>query len=160
MTTFEFLASYGAARFGIETGNPIADVEHWLNSGHPQLDGKPRRPSDTWMIVSRDKLETQQRFANPGIVISNESEIPAYLRHLMSWDGTPFCFLKLEKKRLYLRGIFLTYDLRAVRVCTPRSVETFDFTRTPSESSGGYHHRIWKWKERAACANTPSPAAH
>jgi len=149
MTTFEFLAAYGAARFGLNSGNPVADVEKWLNSSHPQIESAPRRPCDTWLIVSVGALETRQRFSSPEVRIVDEVDSQAFARHLTEWDGQPRCFISLDKKRLYLKGLFLTYDLRAVRICTSRGCETFDFTQPPNETSGKYHHRIWKWKDRA-----------
>lgn len=155
--TFDFLSSYGAARFGINTGNVLLDVERWLNSSHLHADGSYRRPSDTWMIISRERVLTRQRFAIipdalPGLCVVDMPETKAIYRHLQHWDGSPFCILSLEKKRLYLKDIFLTHDLRAVRVCSPRAVECFDFTQPPSEGGGKYHRRLWK--EQEACKNT------
>jgi hypothetical protein len=32
--------------------------------------------------------------------------------------------------------------LRAVRICSPKGVETFDFTKTPEETGSNFHKRL------------------
>jgi hypothetical protein len=70
----------------------------------------------------------------------------AFLAELEAWDGKPRIFLTFDKKPVPVGNVFVTYDVRAVRICSPSGVETFDFTVPPEKSSGVAHKVIWKKK--------------
>jgi hypothetical protein len=52
MSTFDFLARYGAERFLPPVNDSVAAVHAWFNSALAKPGGKSSRITDTWMIVS------------------------------------------------------------------------------------------------------------
>jgi hypothetical protein len=151
MNTFDFLARYGAALF-IATGNDaVADVHRWLNTALDQPSGKTSRVTSTWAVVSEEGVEMKQRFvprSADSVVFSDDAPSVAFARHLAFLSG-PKAFLIFEKKPLDLKQMFLTFDLRMARVCTPRGAITFDATRAPGAAAAPIVKAIWKARAKA-----------
>lgn len=150
MNTFEFLAQFGAANF-ISTGNdPVADVHRWLNVTLTQPGDKTSRITNTWAVVSQAGVEMKQRFVprhKTAVVFSDEIASIAFARHLTTIDG-PKAFLLFEKKPIDLKHIFLTYDRRVVRICTPKGAITFDATQEPNRAAAPIVKAIWKARSK------------
>lgn len=150
MNTFDFLAQFGAANF-IGTGNdPVADVHRWLNVTLPQPGGTTSRITNTWAVVSEAGVEMKQRFVpreGASVVFSDESASVAFGRHLTTLEG-PKAFLLFEKKPIDLKHIFLTYDRRVVRICTPKGAIAFDATQEPGRAAAPIVKAIWKSRSK------------
>ena len=145
MSTFDFLARYGAERFLPAVNDSVAAVHAWFNSALAQPGGKSSRITDTWMIVSARGVEMKQRFVTKeGVTFTDETPAIAFARHLQAWEGGPVAFFKFEKKPIDLKQVFLTYDPRVVRICTPRGAIGFDASSAPQPSADPLIKAIWK----------------
>ena len=144
----EFFNSNFGRHFVRQTGDAAADAQAALSSGHKmKKGGPPQRISSGWAIVRPDGSAMQMKFAADGIEYRVEDRYTAFLAELVAWDGKPRIFLAFDKKPVPVSNVFVTYDVRAVRICSPAGVETFDFTVPPEKSSGVAHKVIWKKKE-------------
>ena len=143
----EFFNQNFGRYFVAQTGDKSADAQAALSSGHAmKKGGAPQRISSGWAIVRPGGSAMQMKFAATGIEYRVEDRYTAFLAELEAWDGTPRIFLTFDKKPVPIGNVFVTYDLRAVRICSPASVETFDFTVPPDITSGVAHKVIWKKK--------------
>ena len=134
-----------------KTGDAIADANAVLSGGHKmrKAGGTVQRISSGWAIVRPGRSTLQMKFAATGVDYADEDRYTAFLAELEAWDGTPRIFLTFDKKPIPVGHVFVTYDRRAVRICSPGSVETFDFTVPPEKTGGVAHKVIWKkMKER------------
>jgi hypothetical protein len=58
-------------------------------------------------------------------------------------------FLLFDKAPIPIANLFMTLDLRAVRICSPGGVETFDYTN-PSKSAGVVQRNLEKLRAKNA----------
>lgn len=143
----EFFNTNFGRHFVEPSGDAMADARAALSGGHTMKKGGPaQRISSGWAIVRPGKSVMQMKFAAAGIDYAIEDRYTAFLAELQAWDQTPRIFLTFDKKPIPVGHVFVTYDLRAVRICSPAGVETFDFTVAPVKSSGLAHKVIWKKK--------------
>lgn len=134
--------------FVAQTGDAMADAKAALSGGHRmKKGGMPQRISSGWAIVRPGRSVMQMKFAAQGVDYADEDRYTAFLNELEAWDRKPRIFLTFDKKPIPVGNVFVTYDRRAVRICSPAGVETFDFTLAPEKSSGVVHKVIWKRKE-------------
>lgn len=144
----EFFNSNFGRHFVEQTGDAIADARAVLSGGHAmKKGGTAQRISSGWAIVRPGRSVLQMKFAATGVDYANEDRYTAFLAELQAWDGKPRILLTFDKKPIPVGNMFVTYDPRAVRICSPTGVETFDFTVPPEKSSGMAHKVIWKRKE-------------
>lgn len=144
----EFFNVNFGRHFVEQTGDAMADARAALSGGHSmKKGGGPQRISSGWAIVRPGRSVLQMKFAATGVDYAAEDRYTAFLAELEAWDGKPRIFLTFDKKPIPVGNMFVTYDLRAVRICSPAGVETFDFTVPPNKSSGVAHKVIWKKKE-------------
>lgn len=131
-----------------QTGNAAADAQRALSKGHVmRRGGGPQRIASGWAIVRPGKPTMQFALAADGIEYSTQTRYEAFLAELQQWDGTPRIFIEFDKRPVPTSNLFVTYDLRAVRICSPKGVETFDFTRPPEPDGHKTHKVLWKQKE-------------
>lgn len=132
-----------------QTGNPAADAQRALSSGHAtRKGGKSQRIASGWAIVRPGRPTMQFELAAAGIDYSRLTRYEAFMAELENWDGTPRIFLEFEKKPVPISNVFVTHDLRAVRICSPKGVETFDYTQPPAKDGTKTHKVIWKQREQ------------
>lgn len=138
-----------------QTGDPLADAARALSASHATKTNSFSRLSSGWAIVRPGQSTVQFELAAPGFQYSKLTRFEAFLAELEAWDGTPRIFMEFDKRPLPILNVFRTFDLRQVRICTPKGVETFDFTQPATETSSRVHKRLWALKkERALTAQT------
>lgn len=102
---------------------------------HPLANGKSSRLTG-WLIVREGGATSQAKLAARGIEAGDErTRFQAFAEELESWSGT-VCLLTFTKTPINLSNVFLTFDLRLVRVCSPEGVESFNWTTEPEDRSG------------------------
>lgn len=130
-----------------QTGSAAADAQRALSSGHVmKKGGAPQRIASGWAIVRPGKSTMQFELAAEGIEYSKLTRYEAFMAELDGWDGTPRIFIEFDKKPVPVNKLFVTYDPRAVRICSAKGCETFDYTRPPEKDGGKTHKVIWKQK--------------
>ena len=131
MNTFEFFnRNFGRYLNAAPPGNrPHMDAWRVLSAAHGMQGKKPARLMSGWAIVGPSGAVMQQRLSAVGIRYDSRGRADAFGEELDAWDGGPRLFLVFDKSPVPIANLFLTLDLRAVRICAPGGVETFDYTR-------------------------------
>lgn len=124
-----FNAHFGRRLVAPSNGPPHLDAWRALKSRHPLRNGKTGRLSSGWAIVRPTGAVLQQKLAVPDLRYDDRTRFDAFAAELAAWDGGPRLFLVFDKSPIPAARLFLTLDLRAVRICAPGGVETFDWTR-------------------------------
>ena len=115
-----------------QTANVVDNAQRALSSGHTMLKGgNPQRISSGWAIVQPQRTTMQFKLAAKGIIYSEITRYEAFQELLHNWNGTPSILIVFDKKPVPVTNLFITYDVRCVRVCSPKGVETFDYTQEP-----------------------------
>lgn len=128
-----------------QTDNPVADAQKALSSGHPmQKEGKPQRIASGWAIIQLEQSVMQFKLAIQGVRYSDQTRYEAFQELLTNWNGTPSILIEFDKKPVPVKNLFITYDVRCVRICSPKGVETFDYTQEPTKVSSKTHKVLWK----------------
>lgn len=145
MLTF-FNENFG--RYLVEqTGNPAADAQRALSSGHVMKKGGPgQRIASGWAVVRPGWPTMQFELAAEGIEYSRLTRYEAFMAELDNWDGSPRMFITFDKRPVPVNNLFVTYDTRAVRICSPKGVETFDYNVEPAKDGCQTHKVLWKQK--------------
>jgi hypothetical protein len=156
MNTFEFLAEHFAGQFAIDPNIscPVKRVERALSMPHPMTDkldakGNPKTKrfmKGAWAVVYNGGVMTNSDFMYDSILI--EPELKAHEAFLYAVDHLPgpWCFLTFTNAAFPLSNIYLTFDPRVMRVCSPGDTETFNLF---SEASTPMHKRMMKAKKQA-----------
>jgi hypothetical protein len=130
-----------------QTGHAAVDAQRALSSGHAmKKGGAPQRIASGWAIVRPGTPTMQFELAAAGIEYSKQTRYEAFLAELEHWDGTPRIFIEFDKKPVPVSNLFVTYDPRAVRICSPKGTESFDFTKPPEKDGCKTHKVLWKQK--------------
>ena len=116
---------------------------------HKLAKGGENRITSGWAIVRPDGALLQQKLAAKGIAYDDRTRFDAFLDELRNWDGAPRLFLMFDKKPIPISNLFLTADLRAVRICSPKGVETFDFNAMPGPEAGDIQKVLHRRKANA-----------
>ena len=157
MNVFRFF-NENFGRYLIAPSNEPPHMEAWraLSSAHllqkKGENGKPLRGrlSSGWAIVRPAGTVMQQKLAAGGIQYDDRTRFEAFADELAAWDGGPRLFLTFDKKQIPIRHLFLTVDPRAVRICAPQGVETFDHTRPAPPGAGKVQRNLEKLRARDA----------
>src|SRR5258708_39703834 len=128
MNVYEFCNAGLGKHLVAQGGEPYQAAQRALSSNHKLAKGGENRITSGWAIVRPDGAVLQQKLAATGITYDARTRIEAFLDELKGWDGAPRLFLMFDKKPIPIAHMFLTADLRAVRICSPKGVETFDFS--------------------------------
>ncbi len=151
MNTYEFFNN-GFGRFLAEqTNRPHKDAARALTRSHPIInkDGKPSTSRLTgWAIIRPNGSLAQANLLPPEIEADPRSRYEAFAAELNEWDGSPRMFLSFSKAPLPIANLFITADLRAVRICSPGEVETFNFTKEPEGQAGVAHRNVMRWRQK------------
>ena len=109
------------------------------------------RLSSGWAIVRPTGAVMRQKLAVAGIRYDDRrTRYEAFADELAAWDGTPRLFLLFDKKPIPIAHLFLTVDPRAVRICSPAGVETFDDTRPVPPGAGAFQRKLRTLRRRDA----------
>lgn len=151
MNAFRFFNEH-CGRYLVAPSNAPPHEDAWraLSSAHPLRKGGANRLVSGWAIVRPTGTVMQQKLAVAGIRYDDRDRFQAFAEELAAWDGTPRLFLVFDKKPLPIANLFLTVDVRAVRICSPQGVETFDHTHPPPPGAGRAQRRIEKLRGRDA----------
>ena len=113
---------------------------------HQLLTGKVSRLASGWAIIrpGRSSLQLGVKWSGRTIAGNTVSRFEAFIADLQAWKNEPRIFLMFDKRPVPIANLFVTYDPRAVRICSPKGVETFDFTKPPTDESGMVHKVLFK----------------
>ena len=132
------------------------DAWRALSSAHP-LQNKNKKGEDQksrlvsgWAIIRPTGTVMQQKLAVDGIQYDDRTRFEAFAEELAIWDNTPRMFILFNQSPVPIANLFLTLDLRAVRICTPAGVETFDYTQPASLKSGIMQRNLQKQRDKNA----------
>lgn len=140
MNTYAFFVEH-FGRFLVKlSGDELVDTERVLNMSFSNRSGKPQRLAAGWAVVSprgsRLQLDIPAQGIETGAPGTRFEAFAAALR-----EPLPVMLLAFDKKPLGIDQLFVTHDLRAVRVCDPKASETFALGAEPT---GMYHRNIRK----------------
>ena len=92
----------------------------------------------------------QLKLAAKGIRYDDRTRFEAITDTLENWDEQPTMLMVFDKAPLPIANMFLTVDLRAVRICTPAGVYTFDYTKEPTETSPQFYRTLYNQRMKNA----------
>lgn len=153
MNTFEFFNdNFGRHLVSQQTQKgekADAPAAAWraLSSNHTLAKGSMGRLASGWAIVRPGTSSVQLRLAAAGLHFDERTRLEAFMDELQHWDGqTPRIFLMFDKAPVPISHLFMTVDRRAIRICSPAGVETFNLDQPPTPESGGIQKALWKRK--------------
>lgn len=146
MNTFVFLRDHFARYLLPElTNDAIADTKRALTMNHLMATGKFGRLTG-WALVKQDKTYIQSKIAaaHPNLITADpRTRYDAWYEELKDFKG-PTCFIEFTQSTFNISNIFLTYDLRAVKICGPASSQTFNYLNEADKSSEKAHKHLAK----------------
>ena len=148
MNAFDFLNDNFGKHLVRQDGNSKENAERALSSTHLKADGGSSRLGAGWAIVKENHATLQLKLAADGIHYDDRTRYQAILDALDAWDGSPAIFMVFDKTPLQLSNLFLTLDIRAVRICTPSGVQTFDYTSEPDRHSPEFFIELFKQRKK------------
>ena len=150
MNTFAFFNTNFGRHLVAQHGEPHEAAHRALSSNHRLLKGTASRLSSGWAIVRPSRSSVQLKLAATGLHYDERTRLEAFLEDLALWDGCePRIYLMFDKAPVPLQNLFMTVDKRAVRICSPAGVETFDIAQAPGATAGGIQKALWKRREVA-----------
>ncbi len=152
MNTYEFFNQNFSRHLVEQTGDPWDIAQRCLSASHPLAKGTTGRLGSGWAIVKPGQGIVQLKLAVSGLVYDDRTRYGAFLHELESWADVPIMLLVFDKKPLSISNLFITADLRAVRICTPAGVQTFQWTKQPEADAPSYHKIMFKQKEKINAA--------
>lgn len=152
MNTYEFFNENFGRHLVDQSGDPWEAAHRCLNAYHQRALGTTGRLGSGWAIIKQGKGIVQLKLAADGLIYDDRTRYEAFLDELENWTGEPVILLVFDKKPLSISNLFITADLRAVRICTPAGVQTFDWTKEPTSDSPSYHRIMYKQKEKMHAA--------
>ncbi|MEX2616163.1 MAG: hypothetical protein WD767_08715 [Alphaproteobacteria bacterium] len=156
MNTFQFFNDNFGRLLTSQTNVPHRDAWRTLSSTHP-LQKKNKNGEDQsgrlvagWVIIRPTGAVMQQKLAVAGIQYDDRTRFEAFGDELDAWDGSPRMFLMFDKAPIPIASLFMTLDLRAVRICSPAGTETFDYTKPCPPSAGVVQRNLDKRRRNNA----------
>lgn len=110
----------------MHTDDSVDDAQTLFGISIAQNQGSVLRLSSCWLVITEDwvatsfKVETSTGFRT-------DMKRPDAIRAALK-SGQPCMVLALGKRTMEPRDLFVTYDPRAVRMCSEGSVKTYDAT--------------------------------
>jgi len=148
VNTFEFFNENFGRYLVEQSGEPHKATSRALSSNHLLAKGTSCRLVSGWAIVKPGKTTIQLKLAAKGLQYDDRKWHEAILDALENWDNEPTLFMIFDKSPLSISNLFLTVDLRAVRICTPSNVQTFDYTKEPGNAAPEYHRVLTKMRNK------------
>jgi hypothetical protein len=151
MNTYEFFIEYfGKHILDCEGLTPSAAAWKVLSSSHKQKKGTVSRLTSGWAILRPERSTIQLELTASGLDYDKRTRYEAFEEELETWDGIePRMFLTFDKAPIPISNLFLTLDKRLIRICSPKTVESFDITAPPNEVSGIVQRVLWSQKQKA-----------
>ena len=59
-------------------------------------------------------------------------------------------FITFGRTNFLIENLFITVDIRRVKICEPSGVQTFDYTKDPDEASPKFHHTLFNQRRKNA----------
>jgi hypothetical protein len=147
MNTFEFFNHHFGKHLVSQEGVPHISAYRALSSSHKLVKGTESRLASGWAIIRPSISSIQLKLAATGLHFDERTRIEAFMEEFEKWDGVePRIFLMFDKAPVPIENLFMTVDTRAIRICSPAGVETFDMNQAPTDESGGIQKAIWKRK--------------
>lgn len=147
MNTFEFFNQHFGKHLVTQRGSPAEAAWRALSSNHRLAKGTDARLASGWAIVRPGTSSVQLKLAAAGLHYDERTRVEAFLDELHNWDAqSPRMFLMFDKAPLPIAHLFMTVDPRAVRICSPAGVETFNWLEAPSTEGSAMHKALWKRK--------------
>jgi hypothetical protein len=152
MNTYQFFNQNFGKFLTAQTNQPHMDAWRALSSNHALQGGGQSRLVSGWAIIRPTGATLQTKLAASGIEYdaNGRTRFEAFSEELAAWDGTPRMFLLFDKASIPIANLFMTLDLRAVRVCSPGGVETFDYTQEAPPSAGKIQRNLEKLRAKNA----------
>ena len=151
MNTIQMFNNSFGRHLAEQTGTPAADAQRALSSGHQMAKGgTAQRIASGWAVIRPDGATMQFKLAAKGIKYSTLTRYEAFAAALDNLNGGPVILIEFDKKPVPVENIFATYDLRAVRICSCKGVETFDYTVEPAKDGCKTHKVLWRAREDVA----------
>jgi len=147
MNTFAFFNEHLGRLLVPQDGEPHEAAYRALSSEHVLEGGirKSRLTVGCWAIVRPTRTSLKTRLALPQLHYDDRTAADAFAAELSAWGGQePRIFMCFDQRLLPAHNLFLSVDMRAVRVCSPQGVETFDATQAPGDGAGRMQRAIWK----------------
>jgi hypothetical protein len=115
------------------TSDPVIDADILFGISLPLNTGKVLRLSSCWMVITPDWVATSFKAVSDAGFRADMERKDAIRDALKS--GGPCMLLALGKRTMAARDLFVTYDPRAARLCSPGEVKTFDATQEKTWTS-------------------------
>ena len=148
MNTFEFFNENFGRHLVDQSGEHYQATSRALSSNHELAKGTSGRLASGWAIIKPGKATIQLKLAATGLHYDDRTRFEAILDELEDWDNEPTLFMTFDKSPLSISNLFLTVDLRAVRICTPSGVQTFDYTTEPRDTAPPFHRTLIKMRKK------------
>lgn len=129
MNSAEFFMRYAGYQMlpaDRRTGDAVQDAATVLNMSHPlHITGKSLRLSSCWMVITPAKVTTSfKAHASTGFDTTGKTDRKTAIRQAV--DQGDCMILVLNKRSMAPADLFITYDKRAVRLCSPGEVQTIN----------------------------------
>jgi hypothetical protein len=125
------------------SGNDVKDAATVLEIAHPLQDGKTLRLSSCWMVITPNGVTTsfkahlstgfdtsgQSNKDKDGKIIPGQKKTERKDAIVAALKQGDCMLLALSKRSMTPQDLFITYDPRAARLCSPGEVITFDATK-------------------------------
>jgi hypothetical protein len=147
MNVCDFFNEHFGRHLVEQHGTPQQATQRCLSASHRLAKGTASRLTG-WAVIRPGDSRFQAKLAVnvEGMRVCEQTRYQAWMHALDTWDGTPMLLLEFDKTITPAGNLFLTADLRAVRICGPKSVETFNWIEPPAESAGKHQRKLWKDK--------------
>ncbi len=148
MNTIEMFNNSFGRHLVDQTGRAEADAQKALSGGHQMAKGGgAQRIASGWAVIDANGATMQFKLAAKGIKYSPITRYEAFAAALDKLKGKPVILIEFDKKPVPVKNVFATYDLRAVRICSCKGVETFDYTVEPEKDGCKTHKVLWRAKK-------------
>lgn len=151
-----FYENFGRYFDASQSNKSHMDVSNVIRGSYPLKEkdkvGNTRytRLAFGWAIIRPGESSIKLDLDIPGISYDSRTESMAFLEELKNWDNNPRMFLLFGKAPILISNLFLTLDQRAVRICSPKGTETFDFTQSPDDTKSDFHKRLVNLEKKLA----------
>lgn len=122
------------------TGNVGEDVQRAINGALPrvQKEGKSaaaiRLTTGEFAIVRAAGSTLYAQVSGLPVETRKANWNEEIVRCLLGWTGEPVLFAAFDKVLFPPQNLFVTYDLRRVRLCRAKGVDDIDFSRVKNQS--------------------------
>jgi len=119
-----------------DEGEPSELTARVLNEAHPHPAPKSaKRLTNTWALIQPGKALLKTPLQAKGFTHTERTSTEVFGEVLDNWNGTPTMFLEFKRTSFAIENLFITVDVRAVRVCQSSNILTFDYTKEPTPTS-------------------------